>query len=128
MTDLFFSYSFVLWFIVLIPLYLYFRFIFFKKANVSYAPLQYKAPNNRRHYYFYLELVLETLLLATILVGIADPHKVSERSMIREDGLDIALVLDVSASMQAADFTPNRLEAMKGIAKDFIKFLILLFL
>ena len=121
MSDIHFSYSLVLLALWLIPVYLYLRFRIFKKANVAYAPLQYKTPTNKRYHYFYAELVLEALLIATILVGIADPHKVSERSLIQEDGLDIALVLDVSASMQAADFTPNRLEAMKGIAKDFIK-------
>lgn len=88
---------------------------------MSYAPLQYKTPANKRRIFLCLEYVLEALLLATLIIGIADPHKVSERSMIQEDGLDIALVLDVSASMQAADFAPNRLEAMKEIAKDFIK-------
>ncbi len=121
MSGIHFSYSFVLWAIGLIPVYLYFRFLFLKKATVSYAPLQYKTPANKRKIFLYLEYVLESLLLATVIIGIADPHKVSERSMIQEDGLDIALVLDVSASMQAADFAPNRLEAMKEIAKDFIK-------
>jgi Ca-activated chloride channel homolog len=121
LSDLHLSYSFVLWFLGIIPVYLYFRILFFRKANVPYAPLQYKTPTNKKYLYFYVELVLEGLLIATILLGIADPHKVSERSMIQEDGLDIALVLDVSASMQAADFPPNRLEAMKEIGKDFIK-------
>lgn len=121
MSEIHFSYPLVLWAIGLIPIYLYFRFLFLKKATVSYAPLQYKNPTNKRKIFLYLEYTLEVLLIATIVIGIADPHKVTERSMIQEDGLDIALVLDVSASMQAADFTPNRLEAMKEIGKDFIK-------
>ena len=121
MSEIHFSYSSLLWALWLIPVYLYGRFFFFKKSVLSYAPLQYKTPQNKKMYFLYSEYFLESLLLACIIIGIADPHKVTERSMIKEDGLDIALVLDVSASMQAADFEPNRLEAMKVIGKDFIK-------
>lgn len=121
MNDLYFSYPLIVWLIGLIPIYLYFRFYFYKKTNIPYAPLQYKSPSNKRKYFLYSNFFIEALLITSIILGIADPHKVTERSILQEDGLDIALVLDVSASMQAADFTPNRLEAMKEIGKDFIK-------
>ncbi|HNA08677.1 MAG TPA: VWA domain-containing protein, partial [Leptospiraceae bacterium] len=87
----------------------------------SYAPLQYKTPHNKRINYLYASYLVEGLILISLIIGLSDPHTVTERNLIQEDGIDIALVLDVSASMQAADFKPNRLDAMKEIAKDFVK-------
>ncbi|MBK8398200.1 MAG: VWA domain-containing protein [Leptospiraceae bacterium] len=121
MKDILFTYPFLLWFLWLIPVYLYRRYYSFKKSSVPYAPLQYKKSKNNRTYFLYAQYFLESILLSCIIIGISDPHIVTERSLIQEDGLDIALVLDVSASMQAADFEPNRLEAMKDIGKNFIK-------
>ena len=83
MSEIHFSYSSLLWALWLIPVYLYGRFFFFKKSVLSYAPLQYKTPQNKKMYFLYSEYFLESLLLACIIIGIADPHKVTERSMIK---------------------------------------------
>ncbi|HMV41389.1 MAG TPA: VWA domain-containing protein [Leptospiraceae bacterium] len=121
MKEIHFSYSFALWFLLIIPFYLYVRYFFAKKKMSSYAPLQYKTPHNKRINYLYASYLVEGLILISLIIGLSDPHTVTERNLIQEDGIDIALVLDVSASMQAADFKPNRLDAMKEIAKDFVK-------
>lgn len=70
---------------------------------------------------YYLQLVSETLLILLLVVMLAGPYRSFSRTYLGEEGLDIALVLDISASMQADDFKPNRLESLKKIARAFIK-------
>jgi len=51
--------------------------------------------------------------------GSADPS-VSSRENVTTEGIDIVLVLDVSGSMLAEDFSPNRLDAAKQVAAEFV--------
>ena len=61
------------------------------------------------------------IALALLVVAMARPqHGIAERNL-QARGIDIYLVLDVSGSMQANDFRPNRLEAAKTILKQFIR-------
>jgi Ca-activated chloride channel homolog len=70
-----------------------------------------------------VRLVPEVLLLvslALIFVALARPQRSNERQENYTQGIDIMLGLDVSPSMQFEDFDPNRLEAAKNVALDFI--------
>lgn len=60
-----------------------------------------------------LGLILTVLILARPQTGVKEREVVSE-------GIDIVLALDVSGSMRAEDFKPNRLAAAKEVAKEFI--------
>lgn len=60
------------------------------------------------------------LIVALIIVALARPQKTNEKVNQWTEGIDIMLVIDISQSMQIEDFTPNRLEAAKKVAKDFI--------
>lgn len=63
---------------------------------------------------------LRTLALAFLIVGIARPQYGRVERETFSEGIDIALVLDVSLSMRAGDFHPNRLEAAKDVIKQFV--------
>lgn len=67
-------------------------------------------------------LVIRVLALALIIVGMARPRTVdvSTRSSSTQ-GIDIIIAVDVSASMLARDLQPNRLEATKEVAIEFVK-------
>lgn len=58
--------------------------------------------------------------LALLIVGLARPQSGSHRQIITGEGVDIAIVLDISGSMAALDFEPNRLGAAKRVIRDFI--------
>ena len=58
--------------------------------------------------------------LIFLLIALARPQKVNERIDQWTEGIDIILALDISESMQIEDFTPNRLEAAKKVARNFI--------
>lgn len=121
MSEIHFTYFFVLFFIFLIPVYFYFRWKEFQNSHLQLSIIQFQKPKNFRNKIQYLSFVLEGLFLLFSLIGISDPHKLTERKKILDKGIDLVLALDVSASMQADDFKPNRLEAMKEMAKEFIK-------
>ncbi len=90
------------------------------RSAIRFAPLQYHRGSQRRAVLLRLGLVLELLLLATVVVALAGPQQVDIVESVTSEGLDVAMVLDISASMQAADLSPNRLEALKTVATEFL--------
>ncbi|WP_298879730.1 VWA domain-containing protein [uncultured Polaribacter sp.] len=65
--------------------------------------------------------LLRLLALATIIVALARPRNVSVSKKTKTNrGIDIVMAIDVSASMLARDLKPNRLEALKKVAVDFV--------
>lgn len=65
--------------------------------------------------------ILLGLVLALVLTALARPQKTNEKVEQWTEGIDIMLAIDISQSMQIEDFIPNRLEAAKAVARDFIK-------
>jgi Ca-activated chloride channel family protein len=68
----------------------------------------------------WLPLVFRILCVSAIIVALARPQSSSKGQDIRTEGISIAMAMDVSGSMLAEDFKPNRIEAAKNVAKDFI--------
>ncbi len=68
----------------------------------------------------HIPFVLRTVALACIIVAIARPRSSSTFEKIDTEGIDIMLALDVSTSMLARDFTPDRINAAKDIAIQFV--------
>ena len=70
-----------------------------------------------------LAKVLPTLLYLSIIslvIALARPQAVLDQEEVKADGIDIAIALDLSSSMLARDFKPDRLNAAKQVAIDFI--------
>jgi Ca-activated chloride channel family protein len=65
--------------------------------------------------------VLRIIVLILLILALARPQSDKGDESITTEGIDIVLTLDVSGSMQAEDFQPNRLEAAKKVASDFIE-------
>lgn len=64
--------------------------------------------------------VLRLLALSFIILAIARPQSRSSWKDVKTEGIDIVVSLDVSLSMLAKDFKPNRLEVAKQVLGDFI--------
>jgi len=64
--------------------------------------------------------VLRLIALGLIIVALARPQSSSSWSEDRVEGIDIMLTMDISTSMLAMDFQPNRVEAAKEVAMRFI--------
>ncbi len=69
-----------------------------------------------RHFPFMLRL----LAISAVILALARPQNIYEEQNAEGEGVDIILCIDVSGSMTAQDFTPNRLEAAKNVAIDFV--------
>ena len=99
--------------------------IFFYKKTSSVQVSSFKSLKNffgnqgKVKVFFINALFIVALLL--IIVGFARPQILSLDKDITVEVIDIVLVLDTSSSMLAEDFKPNRLEAVKDAAKEFIK-------
>ena len=63
---------------------------------------------------------LQILAIALLTVAFARPQSSENWSETTTEGIDIALCIDVSGSMRAMDFKPNRLEAAKDVAAEFV--------
>lgn len=107
--------------LVLMPLYGILRRRVLRGAVVPYAPLQIAGRDGWRSWLLRLQLPFEIVLLTLAILTLCGPHRRDEVELVGEEGLDVAFALDISASMQAADFPPNRLEALKGLAIDFVR-------
>ena len=64
---------------------------------------------------------LRFVALALLVIAAARPQVSDAREVIRGEGVDIAVAVDISGSMGQTDFTPNRLEAAKQIVAEFIE-------
>jgi len=72
--------------------------------------------NYLRHFLF----GLRTLAIILFIVVLARPQKTDQQQDVSTEGIDIILALDISGSMLARDFKPDRLEASKNVATEFI--------
>lgn len=68
----------------------------------------------------HLPFLLRLFAVSSIIVALARPQTKSELQHTDGEGVDIVLCMDVSGSMTAQDFQPNRLEAAKKVAQDFV--------
>ena len=68
----------------------------------------------------HLPFVLRLLAIAFMITALARPQTIFEEQNVEGEGVDIVLCIDVSGSMTAQDLTPNRLEAAKKVAIDFV--------
>jgi Ca-activated chloride channel homolog len=66
-------------------------------------------------------IILRLLIIAIIIIALARPQSNISRQDISVEGIDIILATDISGSMLAEDFKPNRLEASKDVATEFIR-------
>jgi Ca-activated chloride channel family protein len=64
--------------------------------------------------------ILRLLALCCLIIALARPQTRYDEQQVTGEGIDVVLCLDISGSMLAQDFTPNRMEAAKNVAGEFI--------
>lgn len=79
-----------------------------------------KVKPNMRVYMRHFPFVLRVISIALIIIVIARPQAVNSWEETESQGIDIVLALDVSGSMLAQDLQPNRIEAAKKVASEFV--------
>lgn len=124
LNDISFAHKELLWLLLMVPLLIvWYIFVSNKKqafinlsslrnfsfANVGLKPIL-------RHLLF----VFRVLAIALMIIAIARPQSRSSWKDVTSEGIDIVIAMDISASMLAKDFKPDRLEASKEVAVEFI--------
>lgn len=79
-----------------------------------------RAPRTMRYYLRHLPFVLRAAAFALLVVALARPQDVEQNVRTNTEGIDIMLAIDVSGSMLARDFKPDRITAAKEVAGSFI--------
>lgn len=124
-TNISFAYSWVLYFLLIIPLLIVWYFWYGKKKQsaISYSSIKIleNAPSTIRIRLRHLPFLLRMIALAALIIALARPQNFMAGQSVNAEGIDIAIVLDISSSMLAEDFKPNRLEAAKKVIDNFIQ-------
>ncbi len=111
-----------LYLIPLVPLFLLLRLLFLnrirQKLNLSIP--ENKGRKSMSAWLRFVPPLVFLLALTLVLVSLARPQLTNEKVERSTEGIDIMLVLDISESMQIEDFVPNRLEAAKKVAREFV--------
>ncbi|MCX7611351.1 MAG: VWA domain-containing protein [Ignavibacterium sp.] len=123
--DVVFLYPWVLFFLILIPIltFLYFYKLRKKEASIkiSDSKIFNEAGKSLKTKLIHLPFILKMFSLILLIIALARPQSFSSGTNVNTEGIDIAIVLDISGSMLAEDFKPNRLEAAKRITDKFIE-------
>lgn len=109
----------VLGLLVLLPVFLWLRLRQRRRDAVPFAPLELVSA--RGPWPSRLQLALELIVLALVVTALAGPFERRTVELIEDESADLVLVLDVSLSMLAEDIAPNRLEALRRVARDLIQ-------
>jgi Ca-activated chloride channel family protein len=119
-----FAWPWVLWMLLLLPVLAWW---YWKNQSrlkgtlvVSTTSALEKTPRGWKSTFIHLPFILRLLTLACIIVALARPQTRFDEEQVSGEGVDIILCIDVSGSMLAQDFTPNRLEAAKDVAANFV--------
>ena len=122
---MFFEYPALLWLLV-IPAFMLVHYVYIevsgRRPHLRVPDIKFWKAGGRsvlgviRH----LPFLLRTIALVMIIIAIARPRSSTKMDKIDTEGIDIVLAMDVSTSMLARDFTPDRISAAKDIAIEFI--------
>lgn len=88
--------------------------------QVSDTHAYVNAPKSYKYYLIHMPFVLRILSLIMVVLVIARPQTTDNWQNTEIEGIDIMMVVDVSTSMLAQDLKPNRIEAAKEVAGEFI--------
>ncbi len=109
--------------LVLIPMIAWYVFRYRKSgASIRFSSTIGfgKIKKGWKHYFRHIPFVLEIGGISLLTVALARPQSSNSWQNVTTEGIDIVIALDISSSMLAQDFQPNRLEAAKEVATKFI--------
>ena len=113
-----------LWLLALIPFIATWFFLVRKKETATLTVSSLKGFNTTSSFLPKLKLLLPIIRLISLtllIIALARPRNVAVSTKVKANrGIDIVMAIDVSASMLARDLKPNRLEALKVVATNFV--------
>ena len=123
MDNLVFKNPEFLWLLLLIPVIIFFMYYFrFKKvSNLKISSFDNFKTKSFKSKLYPLLNTLRIISIALVIIALSRPQEISNSSRTKtSSGIDIVIAVDISSSMLAQDLKPNRLEALKSVASEFI--------
>lgn len=109
------------WFLLLIPVVIYLFLAVKKKRGLQFSSVKLlQSAGNRKTIKHKIGKILILCGMILLITALARPQTTIRTNLIKQQGIDIAMLLDVSGSMQSVDFEPNRLEVARETIDDFI--------
>lgn len=91
------------------------------QATVLFSSVRaFRGTRSWRNFLRPLLFIFRLLAISCLIIALARPQTRNDEQIVNGEGIDIVLCLDISGSMLAQDFTPNRMEAAKNVASEFI--------
>ena len=114
----------ILWLLAVLPLLVAY-YVWRKRQGgasilISTTDSLRTAPRTLRYYLRHIPFVLRIVALSLLIVAAARPQSVEHETKTNTEGIDIVLAVDISGSMLARDFQPDRLSAAKEVASQFV--------
>ena len=112
-----------LWLLILLPVmaYMLYKFKFVRLNNFKFSNLKSFDSNTLKSKLYPLINIFRIITLLLVIVALARPQEISNSTRTKtSSGIDIVIAVDISSSMLAQDLKPNRLEALKTVASQFI--------
>ena len=112
----------ILYLLVVIPLLAaYYIFVGRRRASMVVSTTGgRRAPRTLRYWLRHMPVVLRLAAIAAVIVALARPVVVNHEEETTTEGIDIVIAMDISGSMLARDFQPDRLSAAKQLATEFV--------
>lgn len=114
----------ILWLLfILVPMVAYYIFRTFQgRAAVQISSIEGVATARRtyRYYLRHIPFILRMCVVALLILVMARPQSSENKTNVNAEGIDIVMALDISGSMLARDFVPDRIGAAKDITSQFI--------
>jgi len=123
MDNLVFKNPEFLWLLLSIPVIIFFMYYFrFKKvSNLKISSFDNFKTKSFKSKLYPLLNTLRIISIALVIIALSRPQEISNSSRTKtSSGIDIVIAVDISSSMLAQDLKPNRLEALKSVASEFI--------
>ncbi len=93
-----------------------------QQAGIKVSSLKYfKGISSWKNLFRHVPFVCRLLGMLFLIAAMARPQTKNDEQQVEGEGVDIILCIDVSGSMTAQDFTPNRMEAAKAVAENFVE-------
>ena len=100
--------------------YIYRQYSLQASIQVSTLEPLLHTPKTIRNYLRHLPVILRLMAFILLIFVLARPQSTNRWENVTTEGIDIVMALDISSSMLAQDFKPDRLEASKNVAMEFI--------
>lgn len=124
MKNIEFAYPWILYGLIVIPLLIiwYVKKSNKQKPSILISTTKFLAkPKGIKSLFFHIPFMLRCFGLSFLIIALARPQHKFSNQFFEGQGIDIMLCLDVSGSMYHTDLLPNRLEASKEVAKNFVR-------